>query len=140
MPATDSAKRMQDFNGLADALQSGDISNAQDAFTTLQKDLQAGQPNGKTSPLLDPNTPVGKDFQAIQDALKSGDIKAAQDAFSSLRQDIRSVRHAHGHHHHKQVDNDNDADNGESDSVGGTSNSGIPAPPHDTSATLNVTA
>src|SRR5438046_1196409 len=93
-------QQMQDFKGLAGALQSGDISAAQSAFTTLQNDLQGAQTNSKTSPLLDQNTPAGKNFQALEEALKSGDIKAAQDAFATLKQEIRSSQHAHGRHHH----------------------------------------
>lgn len=109
-------QRMQDFKGLADALQSGDISAAQSAFSTLQTDLQNVQGNGKTPPILDENTTLGKDFKALQDALQSGDVKAAQDAFATLKQDMRGVRHAHGHHHHR-VDNDGDGDDGASNSA-----------------------
>ena len=99
---------MQDFKGLANALQSGDISSAQNAFRTLLNDLQQ---TGKTSQLLDKNTEAGKDFQALQDALTSGDIKAAQDAFKTLKTDLHSARRAH--HHHRAA-NDGDAVDGES--------------------------
>ena len=89
-------------------MQSGDISQAQSAFATLQKDLQASSQNGKPSPLLDPNTQAGKDFKALQSALQSGDAAAAQQAFASVKQDLRGA-HTHGHHHHKP---DNDGDGG----------------------------
>jgi len=91
---------MQDFKGLARALQSGDISAAQSAFKTLQSDLQGTQGKSQTSSLLDPNTAVGQEFKAVQDALQSGDIKAAQAAFGTLKQGLRGAWHAHGHHHH----------------------------------------
>src|SRR5258706_41587 len=80
-------RQMQDFRGLAKALRSGDISSAQDAFTTLQNDLHGAPTNKKPSALLDQNTPLGKDFKALEDALKSGDLKAAQDAFAALKKD-----------------------------------------------------
>ena len=100
---------MQDFKGLANALRSEDISSAQNAFTTLQNDLQNSQGTEKTSPLLDKNTQTAKDFQALQDALQSGDIKAAQDAFKTLKTDLHSARHAH---HHRRAANPGDANDG----------------------------
>jgi hypothetical protein len=129
-------QQMQDFKGLSNALQTGDLSSAQSAFTTLQNDLQSSQTNGKSSPLLDPNTQVGKDFKAVQDALKSGDVKGAQDAFATLKQDFRGTQKAGGHPHRHQVYNDGDADDGGSGSTGNANNASTPAP----GSTLNVTA
>jgi hypothetical protein len=126
-------QQMQDFKGLSNALQTGDLSSAQSAFTTLQNDLQSSQTNGKSSPLLDPNTQVGKDFKAVQDALKSGDVKGAQDAFATLKQDFRGTQKAGGHHHRHKVDNDGDAG-----STGNANNASTPAPAP--GSTLNVTA
>jgi hypothetical protein len=134
-------QQMQDFKGLGGALRSGDISSAQSAFATLQKDLQSAQPNGKTSPLLDENSTVGKDFKALEDALQSGDVKTAQDAFATLKKDIRSAKKAHGHHHHHRVDNDGEANDGESSTAGTTTGSTTsPAPASGTNPTLNVVA
>jgi hypothetical protein len=94
---------MQDFRALGSALQSGDLSSAQSAFATLQKDIQ-------NSPRLqqlvgDTSTQAGKDFQALQSALQSGDLSSAQKAFASLQQDFQSMRQVsgaqvHGHRHH----------------------------------------
>jgi ribosomal protein S20 len=130
-------QKMQDFKGLANALQSGDISSAQSAFATVQNDLQSAQSNGKTSPLLDQNTPVGKDFQTLQAALKSGDIKAAQDAFATLTQDMRK---AHGHHNAKRADNDGDADDGGTQSAASSTDSSSDVFSQVSSPALNVTA
>ena len=121
-------QRMQDFKGLANALQAGDISSAQDASTTLVNNLQNSQGNWKTSQLLDQNTQAGKDFQALQAALASGDIKAAQDAFKTFKTDLHSVRRAH--HHHRAA-NDGDTVDGGSNPAPTTP---ISAPPVSASA------
>ena len=86
-------QRRQDFEALAQALGSGDLSGAQSAFAALQQDLknvgqsQSGQQAGAS----------GQDkfqtaLQALSQALSSGDLSAAQSAFASLQQ-------ARGHHH-----------------------------------------
>lgn len=72
-------QQRQDFNQLAQALQSGDLSAAQKAFSTLS----ANSPKA-----ADPNSPLGK----LGAALQTGDVKAAQQAFSALK--------SGGHHHH----------------------------------------
>ena len=92
-------QRRQDFEALAQALSSGNLSGAQSAFSALQQDsknvgqAQSGQQTGAG----------GQDrfqtaLQALGQALSSGDLAAAQKAFASLQQ-------AHGHHHrHAQTD------------------------------------
>lgn len=82
----------QDFNDLATALQSGDLSGAQQAFTALQKDspqLAQGLNNA--------TDPLGKALGNLASALKSGDLAGAQKAFAALQQIAQGVRH--GHHH-----------------------------------------
>lgn len=72
----------QNFNQLAQALQSGNLDAAKQAFSSLSS-------NSKTA--SDPNSPIAKLGQAIQ----TGDVNAAQQAFASLRA---------GHHHHHGAD------------------------------------
>jgi hypothetical protein len=76
------AKMKSDFKSLSDALQSGDLSDAQTAYATLQKDMPAGSANSSSNPL-----------SAIGTALQSGNIAGAQQAFAALQQ-------THGGHHH----------------------------------------
>lgn len=126
----------QDFRGLGSALNSGDLSQAQTAFASLQSDLQTTSQNGKTSPLLDTSTQAGKDFQTLQSALQSGDTDGAKKAFAAVRQDLRAA-HAHGHRHHK-VDNDGDGDDAQ-----GTSQTTSPSQSSTTPVitnSLNLTA
>ena len=82
-----------DFSSLSNSLQSGDLSGAQNAFSTLQSNLQ-GSPNASKL-TSDPN------YQALQTALQNGDVSGAQTAFSALQQDVKSA-HKGGHHHHGQ--------------------------------------
>jgi DNA-binding FadR family transcriptional regulator len=95
----------QEFNALASALQSGDLSGAQQAFAALQKLLPNFSANTQTQngqPGSGQNT-FPTDFNALGQALQSNDPQKAQEAFAKLQQDIQSIqgRHHHHHHHHK---------------------------------------
>ncbi len=93
----------QDFQDLASALQSGDLSGAQKVFTTLQQLLPNPSAGNQTSTGQQGNgqNPFAADFSALDQALKSGNLKNAQDAFAKLQQDMQSVKGHHHHHHHK---------------------------------------
>jgi hypothetical protein len=107
-------QRAQDFKALSNALQSGDLSGAQQALTAFQQDVQNVSKSSPWSQLFGQNTQAGNDLKTLQNALQSGDLTGAQQAFASLKQDIQGVGHAHrGHHHHKaEAENDGDADDG----------------------------
>jgi hypothetical protein len=75
----------QAFNQLTNALQSGDLTAAQNAYNTLA-----------SSPMAQGNSPFAQAIQQIGRDLQSGDassLAAAQKILSSLQQ-------ARGHHHH----------------------------------------
>lgn len=74
-------QRRQDFQALSQALQSGNLSAAQQAFSSLSSTFPAGVAN-------DPNSMLAQLGQALQ----SGNLSAAQSVFSAMR--------GHGHHHH----------------------------------------
>lgn len=79
-----------DFNTLATALQSGDLTGAQKAFATLQQDMQnTGQTQSaqQTSQTSQQNN----DFNTLAKALQSGDLTGAQQAFTSLMQDAQTA-------------------------------------------------
>ena len=89
----------QDFQQLVQAIQSGDLTAAQQAFTTLNQLIegnssQSGATDGsaatgsQTSPFLQALNQIGSDLQ-------SGDITDAQTALTSLTQQMQS----HQHHH-----------------------------------------
>jgi len=65
-------------------LQSGDLSGAQAAYSTLS-----------SSPLAQGNNPFAQAIQQIGQDLQNGDLADAQKAFTALQQQMQ----AHGHHH-----------------------------------------
>ncbi|MBS1850675.1 MAG: hypothetical protein JST79_07160 [Acidobacteria bacterium] len=76
---------------LYQALQSGDLTTAQQAYNSLTQ-------NG-TSPFR--NSQLAQDFAAVGQALQAGDISGAQQAFATFQQDVQTVVQAHHHHHHR---------------------------------------
>jgi len=102
-----------DFKGIGGAIQSGDLTNAQNALTTFQNDLQSSNGRNPLSRLFNNNSTLSNDLQTLQTALQSNDATGAQNAFKTLVQDMQSAmktQGAHRHHHHQRVDNDGDND------------------------------
>jgi hypothetical protein len=97
-------QRRQDFNSLASALQSGDLSSAQSALAAFQKDLPSTSQANASQP-FGQNSQANTDFQRLQSALQSGDLSGAQKAFASLKTDFQPAQGAHGHHHHRRAGN-----------------------------------
>jgi hypothetical protein len=114
-------QQAQDFQGLASAIQSGDLSSAQTALTGIQQGIQNNSQGPLAAALSDPNSQISKDFQSLQTALKSNDVSGAQDAFAALKQDFKSLHH---HHHHK-VDNDSTQPTTNTSSNGATMSSTV---------------
>ena len=94
-PTTDSTKQNkmeQEFKALSQALQSGNLSAAQQSFATIQANAPtppAGSSSSTasgtgTSSTSSTNGPSA-DFQALAKALSAGDIAAAQTAFAKLQ-------------------------------------------------------
>jgi hypothetical protein len=96
--------RQQNMKSLADALQSGDLSTAQQSFAELQKLMPASQP-GQAQNGQKGNALLSDDFDALGKALQSGDINAAKDAYAKLQQDAQVAQK--GHHRHRHVRNAN---------------------------------
>jgi outer membrane protein assembly factor BamD (BamD/ComL family) len=115
-------QRAQDFRSLQNALQSGDLSGAKQAFASLQSNA----PNSTQAPGGAVNTsgqssPFAKDFQTLQSALQSGDLSGAQNAFATLKQDMQGAQGFRGHHHHF---NDNGANSTSQSSTSAGSGTG----------------
>ena len=108
-------QQIQDFQGLASAVQSGDLASAQTALTAFQKDIQKNPQGPLATALADPNSQISKYFQALQTALQSNDVAGAQNAFAALAQGLKSIHH---HRHHKS-----DGDSAQSTSNTSSSNS-----------------
>lgn len=86
-----------EFKSLANALQSGDLKSAQDAYLQIQSSMQNSQAAAQTSGI---QNQVSSDFDTLGKALQSGDLNAAKDALTKLGQDMQSAGKAHHHHHH----------------------------------------
>jgi hypothetical protein len=80
----------QDFKQLNESLQSGDLSGAQQAYTSIQKlmgnDVTASQTQASGSTA----NPVQNDFAAPGQALQSGDLSTTQSAFTQLQQNLQA--------------------------------------------------
>ena len=97
----DKLKQIKDsFQKLGQALKSGDLSGAQQIFSSLQQLLpnsSASQTQGSSSQ----NT-AANDLNALGQALQSGDLTKAQDAYAALQKDMAAMtthKHHHRHHH-----------------------------------------
>jgi hypothetical protein len=90
------------FQQLGQALQSGDLNAAQQAFAALQQlmpNLSAGSQT-QTGQQGSGQSQFAADLSALSQALQSGDLTKAQDAFAKLQQDMQSAHKRHHHHHH----------------------------------------
>ena len=94
----------QGFKNLASALQSGDLTGAQQAFAALQQLLPDPSASNQTQTGQSGSgqNQFATDLNAVGQALKNGDVSGAKKAFATLEQDMQSVqghRHHHRHHH-----------------------------------------
>jgi outer membrane protein assembly factor BamD (BamD/ComL family) len=79
----------QDYNQLASALQSGNLSGAQSAYASIQQLVSAQQNSSNANTSSSPSNTVQTDFAALGQALQSGSISQAQSAFSQLQSDLQ---------------------------------------------------
>jgi hypothetical protein len=93
-------ERRAEFQQLAQALQSGDLTGAQQAFAGLQQNRSPSAAQGQNSSQSGQNNSLAADFNTLGQALQSGDLSSAQKAFATLQKDMQTVHQAHHHHHH----------------------------------------
>jgi hypothetical protein len=77
------------FQQLTQALQTGNLSNAQQLFSTLNS-------SAASSGLL--STQMKQDLSKLGSALQSGNLTGAQQAYSSVQQNLDSSNHMAAHH------------------------------------------
>lgn len=99
-------ERQKEFNELADALKSGDLSSAQQAFSAWQQLFATSSGNSQsqtqTAQQDTAKNSVTADISSLGQALQSGDLTAAQTDFTQLQTDIQTLgKGQHHHHHHK---------------------------------------
>jgi hypothetical protein len=89
-----------DFQQLGHDLQSGNLAQAQQDFTTLQQAL----PSPTAFAQSNSNNPIAQAFNALSQDLQGGNLSAAQQDFSTLQQDLQQNTNTsqvqHHHHHH----------------------------------------
>jgi hypothetical protein len=81
---------LEDYTQLANALQSGNLSDAQSAYASLQQLLPADQISSNSSTSSKAPTTIQSDFAALGQALTSGNLTQAQSAFSQLQSDLQT--------------------------------------------------
>ncbi len=84
----------QNFQQLSQAVQSGDLASAQQAYAALTQNLPSQGANAG-------NGQFQQAIQSIGSALQSGNISGAQNALQALQTQMKGAHH--GHHHHGQT-------------------------------------
>jgi ribosomal protein S20 len=93
------------FKQMSDAINSGDLQDAQNAFDNLASLLNNNQQaTQSTSQTQGQTSSSGSDFSTllnqIGSALQSGDLDQAKQALTNLQQSAQAGRGGHRHHHH----------------------------------------
>ena len=91
----------QEFQQLGQDLQSGNLSAAQQAYSTIQQDVQQASPHmhhhhhhlstGTSDTTSSSNNPLAQEFSTLGQALQSGNLSAAQTAYSTMQQDLMQL-------------------------------------------------
>jgi outer membrane protein assembly factor BamD (BamD/ComL family) len=98
----------QGFQQLGQDLQSGNLSQAQGDFASLQQFFPGGQqsPSVTSAVSTQSSKPLAAAVSQLAQALKSGNLSAAQSDITAVQQDAQQVgqqqgaNQAHHHHHH----------------------------------------
>ena len=107
----------QGFQLLGQDLQSGNLSQAQSNFASLQQLLPGGQQSSLLTPAsgAQSSNPLATAVSQLAQDLKSGNLTAAQSDFATVQQNLQQAGPqagaAHGHHHHHHQ---SDGDSGQS--------------------------
>ena len=107
----------QGFQLLGQDLQSGNLSQAQSDFASLQQLLPGGPQSSQLTPAsgAQSSNPLATAVSQLAQDLKSGNLTAAQSDFATVQQNLQQAGPqagaAHGHHHHHHQ---SDGDSGQS--------------------------
>jgi outer membrane protein assembly factor BamD (BamD/ComL family) len=114
----------QGFQLLGQDLQSGNLSQAQGDFASLQQLLPDGQQSSQLTPVSSAqgSNPLATAVSQLAQDLKSGNLTAAQSDFTTVQQDLQQAgpqaAAAHGHHHrHHQSDGDSGQSSGQQNPI-----------------------
>jgi outer membrane protein assembly factor BamD (BamD/ComL family) len=95
-----------EFEQLGQALQSGNLTQAQSDFATLSQNISAATQSSATTTPATNASPAAQAFAQLGQDLQSGNLQGAQQDFTNLQQDVQQsssqqVGGHHGHHHHR---------------------------------------
>jgi len=114
----------QGFQLLGQDLQSGNLSQAQGDFASLQQLLPGGQQRSLLTPVSSAQStnPLATAVSQLAQDLKSGNLTAAQSDFATVQQNLQQAGPqagaAHGHHHrHHQSDGDSGQSSGQQNPI-----------------------
>ncbi len=89
IPSSTFRPERQDMQALQQALRSGDLAGAQQAFAQFKQDFHAAH-DGHALYQTGVSDMLKQDLQQLQTALKSGDLTGAQQAFAQFKSDFKS--------------------------------------------------
>lgn len=90
-----------EFAQLGEDLQAGNLSSAQQDFSSLSSALTSAASESQTNSAS--SNPVAQAFNQLQQDLQNGNLGAAQQDFAALQQALQQGlegNHPHHHHHH----------------------------------------
>jgi len=122
-PSSFQSSFRQAFSALVDAINSGNLADADQAYSSLSQLKSSGQ-----GPSTNPNSPLAQALSQIGQDLQSGNLQAAQQVLSSLQQA--------GHHHHHGHQSGGEVSGGSTVSTTSSSASSAPS----LANSLNITA
>lgn len=85
-----------EFQQLGQDLQSGNLTQAQQDYTTLSQNF----PNATQSSANAANNPIAQAFNSLSQDLQSGNLTAAQQDYANIQQDFQQQGSGQVHHHH----------------------------------------
>ena len=113
----------QGFQLLGQDLQSGNLSQAQSDFASLQQLIPAGQQNTLLAPTsgAQSGNPLATAVSQLAQDLKSGNFSAAQSDFATVQQDLQQAGSRlggpHGHHHRHHGGGESSQSSGQQDPI-----------------------
>jgi len=101
----------QEFLKLGQDLQSGNLSQAQGDFATLQQNAPAGSPlaaSSTSASSASSSSTISQEFNQLAQDLQSGNLSAAQSDYSNIQQTAQQngLQGTQGHHHHHHHSSD----------------------------------
>jgi hypothetical protein len=88
------------LQSLSSALQSGNLTAAQNAFASFEQSFSSSNSQQAPSSQSSQSNPVTNDIQTLSSALNSGNLTSAQQAFAQLQKDMQAQQGSGHHHHH----------------------------------------